>query len=92
MNTSDLLEQLLRGRGGQASASQPGTANGQGGQGGLGDLLGGLLVAVAVGPAQVGWVACSVASVDSVVWVACSAAVAGPAPDRANMRHSLRWA
>ena len=43
MNTSDLLEQLLRGRGGQASASQPGTANGQGGQGGLGDLLGGLL-------------------------------------------------
>ncbi|AIS17649.1 Inner membrane protein yebE [Pseudomonas rhizosphaerae] len=43
MNTSDLLEQLLRGRSGQSTASQPGTTKGQGGQGGLGDLLGGLL-------------------------------------------------
>jgi len=40
MNTSDLLEQLLRGRSGQSSAGQPGTAKGQGG---LGGLLGGLL-------------------------------------------------
>lgn len=39
MNTSDLLEQLLRG--GQASASRSGAA--PSGQGGLGDLLGGLL-------------------------------------------------
>ncbi|MBD8616515.1 DUF533 domain-containing protein [Pseudomonas rhizosphaerae] len=43
MNTSDLLEQLLRGRSGQSTASQPGATKGQGGQGGLGDLLGGLL-------------------------------------------------
>ncbi|MBD8595526.1 DUF533 domain-containing protein [Pseudomonas sp. CFBP 8758] len=40
MNTSDLLEQLLRGRSGQSSAGQPGAAKGQGG---LGGLLGGLL-------------------------------------------------
>ena len=40
MNTSDLLEQLLRG---QASAGQPGGASAGGGAGGLGGLLGGLL-------------------------------------------------
>ncbi|MFP0198594.1 MULTISPECIES: tellurite resistance TerB family protein [Pseudomonas] len=40
MNTSDLLEQLLRG---QASAGQPGGASAGGGLGGLGGLLGGLL-------------------------------------------------
>ncbi|PMZ99490.1 MULTISPECIES: tellurite resistance TerB family protein [unclassified Pseudomonas] len=40
MNTSDLLEQLLRG---QASAGQPGGASTGGGAGGLGGLLGGLL-------------------------------------------------
>ena len=40
MNTSDLLEQLLRGRGGQSSATRPGTTSGQGG---LGDVLGSLL-------------------------------------------------
>lgn len=40
MNTSDLLEQLLRG---QASAGQQGGASAGGGAGGLGGLLGGLL-------------------------------------------------
>jgi len=40
MNTSDLLEQLLRG---QASAGQPNGAAAGGGLGGLGGLLGGLL-------------------------------------------------
>ncbi|MDD0968272.1 MULTISPECIES: tellurite resistance TerB family protein [Pseudomonas] len=40
MNTSDLLEQLLRG---QASAGQQGGASAGGGLGGLGGLLGGLL-------------------------------------------------
>jgi uncharacterized membrane protein YebE (DUF533 family) len=40
MNTSDLLEQLLRG---QASAGQQGSASAGGGLGGLGGLLGGLL-------------------------------------------------
>lgn len=40
MNTTDLLEQLLRGRGGQSSANQPGATSGQGG---LGDVLGSLL-------------------------------------------------
>ena len=40
MNTSDLLEQLLRGRGGQPSAARPGATSGQGG---LGDVLGSLL-------------------------------------------------
>ena len=40
MNTTDLLEQLLRGRGGQSSANQPGASSGQGG---LGDVLGSLL-------------------------------------------------
>ena len=40
MNTSDLLEQLLRGRGSQSSNNRPGAPSGQGG---LGDLLGSLL-------------------------------------------------
>jgi len=40
MNTTDLLEQLLRGRGSQSSANQPGASSGQGG---LGDVLGSLL-------------------------------------------------
>lgn len=43
MNTSDLLEQLLRGGGQGAMPQQGGGASGQGGLGDLGGLLGGLL-------------------------------------------------
>jgi uncharacterized membrane protein YebE (DUF533 family) len=43
MNTSDLLEQLLRGAQGSASQQGAGSAAGQGGIGDLGGLLGGLL-------------------------------------------------
>jgi uncharacterized membrane protein YebE (DUF533 family) len=43
MNTSDLLENLLRGGQGAASQQSPGAGAGQGGMGDLGGLLGGLL-------------------------------------------------
>jgi hypothetical protein len=60
MNTSDLLEQLLRA--GQGSAQQRGAAPSQGGiDGGLGGLLGGLLGGGAGSSmGAVAWAVCSV--------------------------------
>lgn len=65
MNTSDLLEQLLRGQG---SAGQQSGAAAGGGLGGLGGLLGACSVARIL---QAHVVALRLA--DLAVWVACSA-------------------
>ncbi|VVN72568.1 hypothetical protein PS710_00529 [Pseudomonas fluorescens] len=88
MNTSDLLEQLLRGAG-QGSMPQQGDrgASAQGGLGDLGGLLGGLLGGGPVpAPAAVGWVACSVAC-----WAAAQPWAVRPGAGQAVVPTTRRW-
>lgn len=68
MNTSDLLEQLLRGQG---SAGQQSGAAAGGGLGGLGGLLGACSVARILQAHVVALLLAGLA--DLAVWVACSA-------------------
>lgn len=96
MNTSDLLEQLLRGQG--SAGQQSGAAAG----GGLGDL-GGLLGACSVArilqahvvalrlAALAGWVACSAGCSAAVGWAAHWVAARKAVPAALIMRRWHHW-